>query len=374
LKGDYLLKMDTLYFLKKLYKTSKSAVLIVDISENFFWHSNLEAIRLSPTIFRNDNENIKIFGSTLGELYPGEGLANIRGRQFPYTVKTYSDRTAEYVIIEIRSSSVTTDFINSDNIDNLSKLTSKNIDRNTEKILNVTNALFDGTHQLTSDDYDLILGAVQDLRHASKAVSNLEALKRENNGMSDDKINVTQTVLAFANDCKSLLYPKKINVEFNCSEEILGHINRNILYNLCSSLVSSVIKSSDGYVDNISIRLEMNGAETADLWVIADCRDKVGRFVNLKRAKNSEELMEMKNTTTAFGNDVFYIREFCNSFNTTFNTSAKPDKHHYEIIMNLPYCSYNNIELFHCDDYIRKNTDKFSNLNLNLFEAMSLLK
>ncbi|MGN1411298.1 MAG: hypothetical protein ACI4WH_02155 [Oscillospiraceae bacterium] len=358
--------MDSMYFLKKLYKTSKSAVIIVDTSNTIFWSTNLGLVSSSPEEMKSEDA-VNFFGKRPCDLYPGQGVANIHGTQYTYNVKTYSDRTTEFVIIEIRTESTTSDFIRSDSINKFSSLTSCSLQKNTSSIVSIVNDAYTNKSKISLDKYNSVLDSVRQILSTNRNITNLKEIKDQVQVTFADKVSFSNTIKGFADDCNNLLKSKNIKTTVECVEDVKCYINENILYNLCISLLNKLIAMSGGYVSDITLDLEMYSENIAEFTMLLEGNNKEPVI------SNQEALQEINQRGCVFGTDLFFIKEFCESFHCEAIQRTNSDEHKFAITIKIPRCESSGVMLFKCEDVQPDYVDKFSKLSIGLSEIYTLL-
>lgn len=358
--------MDSMYFLKKLYKTSKSAVMIVDTSNTVFWSTNLSLISSSPEEMKGD-EAVKFFGKKPCDLYPGQGVVNIHGTQYTYNVKTYSDRTTEFVIVEIRTESTTSDFISSDSINKFSSLTTSNLQKNTSSIVSIVNDAYTNKSMISLDKYNSVLDSIRQILSTNRNLNNLKEIKEQVQVTFADKVSFSNTIKSFADDCNNLLNPKNIKATVECIEDVTCYINDSILYNLCIAVLNKLIAMSDGYISDITLDLEMYSDSIAEFTMLLEGNNEEPVITN------QEALQEINQRGCVFGTDLLFIKEFCENFHCEAVQRINVDEHKFAITLKIPRCESNGVMLFKCEDVQPNYVDKFSKLAVGLSEIYTLL-
>lgn len=358
--------MDSLYFLKKLYKTSKCAVFIVDTTNKHFWSTNLHLISSTDEEMRSE-ASVKFFGAKPCDLFPGQGVANIHGNQYTYNVKTYSDRSLEYIILEIRTESTTTDFIKSDNINKLSDYTSSSLQKNTSNIVSIINNAYSNRSRITLNDYNTIISSVRQILSTSNNLSNLHEIQEQVKLTFAEKVSLSEVALKFADDCNALLKPYGISAEIDCVENVKGYISESIFYNLSVSMLNRLLAMTGGYVSNISVDIEMFSNDTAEYSIILKNKDEKCKVGDLNT------LNEINERECVFGTDLFFIKEFCNNFHSEAILRTNEKEHNYAITLKIPRCTADEIGIFKCESVVPEYVNKFSKLSIGLSEFMSLL-
>lgn len=359
--------MDSLYFLKKLYRTSKSAVIILDTTETNFWSTNLNLISTTPEEIQSDKA-IEFFGVKPTDLYPCEGIATIHGTQYTYNVKTYSDRTFEFIIIELRTKSSTTDFVNSNTITKLAESTACAVKKNTANITSIVDNCYGNKSRINVSDYNSILCSVKQILNTTKTITNLKEIQSQPRLTFTDKIDFSDVVTEFANECNNVLGSKNIKANIDCLETIYGYIHESIIYNLCIAMLNRLLAMSGGYVSEITVGLQMFSDDISELGIELTCSD------NQCRVENVDALNDIKNRGCVFGSDLFFMKEFCEHFHCEAVQRVNEDEHRYAISIKIPRCEADGILLFKCDDVKPAYVNRFSKLAVGISEIYSLLK
>lgn len=347
--------MPSLDFLTKLYKTSKSAVMIINTTNTICWSTNLFKIGLTEEDMRG-KDSPKYFGKHICELYPGEYLAKINGSSYTYNVKTFADRTNEFVIVEIRTVTLGTSVIEDDAVCDLLDENQDIIKTNTSNILSAID-IMQIDKKNNTDNYNKILQYAKNIMNSNRPLFNLIETRRECDeelleiSISEIVQKVTDTINAFFN-------LKKVDVVINCTEDVYCKMGNIAFENLCLACLGRLMCICDGYIDSLTIGLEMTTSSSAELYLCAESPSGKVRISNIDELKQQ---LEKENT---MGTDLFFIKYFCEKFSAEATQKIERDIHRTTISVVLPYCYAIDIILFKRNETLPKDYAMFSKSSL----------
>lgn len=347
--------MPSLDFLKKLYKTSKSAVMIVNTTNTICWTNNLFKIGVTEEDMRGEVGK-QYFGKHICELYPGEYLARINGSSYTYNVKTFADRTNEFVIVEIRTVTLGTSIIDDDAVCNLLDENQDTIKTNTSNIISTVDVI-QMHKKVTPNDYSKILQFAKNIMNSNRPLFSLIETRRE----CDDElleISISEIVQRVAETINAFFNPKKVNIVINCTEDVYCKMSNLAFENLCLACLGRLICICDGYIDSLTIGLEMTTSSSAELYLCAESPSGKVRISKLDELKNQ---LEKENT---MGTDLFFIKYFCEKFSAEATQKIERDIHRTTISVVLPYCYAVDIMLFKCNETLPEDYGMFSKSSL----------
>lgn len=358
--------MTSFDFLRKLYKTSKSAVIINNTANTIFWSNNLDRIGTSEEEVKSDKA-ITFFKKMTYQLYPGEYIANINGKSFTYNVKTFADRTNEFVIMELRTECISYSFINNEEVSNLLEESNFNLKKNTADIVSIIDKLQSQKTKITDAEYSNILNSARQILNCNRNISDLVEIRNEIENNQVERVSLSELTSNVAEDCETVLKTKNVEVVLNCIEDIYAVVGKNAFNNLCISALNRLFCISDGYIDKLIIGLEMVSDYSAELYISTESPSGKVRLSNL------DDLKEKLSKNDALGTDLFSIKYFCEKFSAEATQKINHDEHTATISIKLPRCESEGIMLFRCSETLPEHFEKFSKVSIALSEAVSFL-
>lgn len=357
--------MNSFDFLRKLYRTSKCAVIITNSANTLFWSTGLDKIKLKEDDVRG-KKSADIFGVPITKLLPGEYNLLVPNKTYIYNVKSYSDRSNEFIIVEIMTEPISNAVINDVNVSNLMEKNDSSIKSNTSDIMAIVEKVQHSKNTITDEDYSSILKSARKILNTNRNVINAIETKHEIAENKIESISISNLISKFADDCEVVFEPKNVEVTLNCIEDIYSRVSSNAFYNLCISVLNRILCISDGYVDKIIINLEMFRESYAELSISSESSSGKVRIANLDDLKAKLEENDALNT------DLFAIKYFCEKFHSEATQRIDYDKNSALIKIKIPNSTSQGITLFKCNKHIPEYFEKFSTLSIALSDVSLL--
>lgn len=357
--------MSSLDFLVKLYRTSKSAVVIVNTTNTICWSINLFKIGVYEDDVRGELGE-QFFGKHICELYPGEYVAKINGNCYTYNVKTFADRTNEFVIVEIRTVTLGASIVQDDAVCDLLSENQAIIKTSTCDIISTLDVLQMQKSRVSKNDYNKILKCAKNIMNSNRPLFNIIETRHECE-TDLDEISLSELVQNIASNCRNFFAPKKVDIVINCTEDIYSLMGSISFENLCLSCINRIVCICDGYIDKLIIGLEMVSDNSAELYFSTESpsgKPKITDFTELKKQIQKDDIM---------GTDLFYIRYFCEMFSAEATQKIEHDIHKTTISIELPRCSASGIMLFRCSETLPEGYNQFSRTSLCLEKVASYI-
>lgn len=354
--------MNSFDFLRKLYRTSKCAVIVINSANTLFWSTGLEKLKLKEDDVRG-KKSADIFGTPITKLLPGEYTLSISNKAYIYNVKSYSDRSNEFIIVEIMLESISNAVINDVNISNLMEKNTDSIKKNTSDIMAIVDKIQSNNNIVTDDDYSSIVQSARKLLNTNRNVISAIETKHEIVSKKIEPISISQLISQFADDCETVFKPKDVEVVLNCVEDIYAEVSNNAFYNLCLSILNRILCISDGYVDKIVLNLEMINDSYAEVSISSESASGKVRIANL------DELKAKIEENDALDTDLFAIKYFCEKFHAEAVQRIDYENNSTLIKVKIPSCMSQGITLFKTNAVIPKCLDKFSKISVALSDV-----
>jgi len=339
--------MASLDFLTKLYKTSKSAVVIINTENTICWCSNLSKIGVYEEDIRGEKSK-DYFGKNICELYPGEYIAKINGNCYTYNVKTFADRTNEFVVVEIRTVTLGASVVEDEAVCDLLSENQAIIRNSTCNIMATVDCLQAQKSRVSKSDYNSIVQWSKNIINSNRPLFNIIETRHECESELEE-ISLSTLTKSIADNCKKALSPKKIEVVINCTEDIISKMGELSYESLCLSAINKLMCICDGFVDKLIIGLEMLSEDSAELYFSTESPS--GKV----RITDAEELKKQIQRKDIMGTDLFYIKYFCEMFSAEATQKIERDIHKATVSIILPKCHSNGIMLFKCSRFLPEN-------------------
>lgn len=358
--------MTSFDFLKKLYKTSKSAVIINNTANTIFWSTNLNKLGIKEEDVKSEKAKEYFNGKYTYELYPGETVAHVNGSAYPVNVKTFADRSNEFVIIEIRTETFSHAFINDNELAKLIDINSVNLRINAGDIISTLDRLKENDATLDDQTYENIIYSIRRMLNTNR---NLYAIAddrfEEFSYRNGHQNNLSEVCCNLVEECEKVLNPKNIQVDFACIENILSTINERAIKNVILSMINRAFCISKGYVDKIVIGLEMLNSTVCELSVSTECESKATKI------SDQTELEDRMSMGDCIGSDLFAIRYFCEKYHSEATQKINHEELTTSLIIKMPYCESSGIMLFNSNEFVPK--ERLSEVSIALSEVTQLL-
>jgi hypothetical protein len=358
--------MNTFDFLRRYYKSSESTVIICNATKISLWFINLDSLSLIEDELL-PNACADLFGKPIYQLVKGEHILNIGKRAYTYNVKTLSDKANSFVVAEIRTESINSSFVNSDQIAELFSNYDNAIKVNTKEITYLLNKSMDAK-QLTQESYDAIIKCTRNLLQASRIMSSVLEIKGDLKNIKRGKNSISSFAVSFVELYAPLFKEKNIDLVLNCLEDIYAPVGKISFDNLCTAILNRLLCISDGYIDTITISLDMIGDGILNLLVFTESDSQT------LKVSNRDDLKKKLEQQDAIGSDLFAIKYFCEGYFAEATQKVNSTLHNSTISVKIPNCEIEGVTVLKSEPVLPQQLDIFSNQYIGITECLSYFK
>jgi hypothetical protein len=359
--------MNSLDYIKKLYKGSKSSVVVVNATGTVFWSTNLERLGLQEDDFKG-RRAVHLFGTSIHMMYPGEYVLHIRGMGYTYTVNTYSDRNNDYTVLQISLHSIPHYVVEDYDIANLMDKRYKDMEKYATELVNLVERLNLLQTPVSKEDYDSVVGYTRNILSIDRGLANVLEMRKNKCFNRDAHVNLSETVQGIAEECCALLRKKDVNVELNCVEDIYTELSAVTIYNLCLAMTKRVMCICRGAIDQLSFTIDMVSDSDVDLTVSTN-NDFTGKF----RMPKANELWQKYAISDTIGSDLFVLRYFCMTYNTEARQKSGAGDNVTFLRIRVPRCHSQGIKLFTCKGDVSPDFHVLSKIAIEMEDIISYI-
>lgn len=346
--------MNSFDFLRKLYISSKSAVVITNSNNTIFWSRNLEKVGLKEEDITGENV-YGYFKSRINRLYPCESIVKINGLYYQYNVKAITEKNShDFIVLEIITEPISNIYIDDDTITGLIKDTQDTITLNTQAILNVVDR---SPNRLSEAERNSIESSIKNIVSSNVSLASVAEIKVDMRRCGVECLSIANLLTKYSEICQAVFKDIDIDIDLICVEDVYGCVRENAFYNVCNAMLSRAICIAKGYVDRIVFSIELLNTNEAMIKVITSTSS--GKV----RVTDPSVLQNKLDKGNAVGTDMFNIRYFCREINGNAVERIDHVTKEVSVSVKIPNCESQGVTLFSC-----ANKDNAKNIPNELYD------
>jgi hypothetical protein len=351
--------MNSFDFLRRLYISAPSAVVITNSINSVFWTKNLDKIGITADDMTGDNV-YKYFKTRVNKLHSGEGIVSINGFGYHYNVKCVTEKSGhDYIVLEIITEPISRAFINDDNVANWMLDLRHGFENGSGEISKVVKTR---CNNVSLEDKGFIDEAILDMLKNTLPLTLVTDMKGEIHNKQPESCSLSNLLVKFAETCQAVFRNINIDIEVNCVEDIYGHIGETSFFNACIATLSRTLCSCRGMVDKIVFSLELLTTGITEIGV--SVQSPSGEV----RISNADDLKKKLLLGNALGTDLFTIRYFCGELGGSASERIDRINNETRVILKIPNCESQGVMLFKC-----KNQNNIKNLPTTIYDNYGII-
>lgn len=269
-----------------------------------------------------------------------------------------------FIVLEIRTESINDSFVDCDDISKMFNRSALIVESNINDILQTVKKKIGDQSSPNTNDYNDMLNLCRRIMNASRPFNNLLETQKELKDSHTKYNNISVLTDMFYKECKEVLELKKIDVSFDCIEDIYSAVGYNSYKNVCVSLLNRVLCLNDGYLEDIFISLKMISESVSRLRIVSESHNNIFRINRPEDSVNQNLSLE-----EFIGSDWYSIKYFCKRVGARVIQESDSKNHRFVIWMDIPNSISNGVLLLRSDD-LPEDVKTFSNLNLAMSEIL----